>query len=51
MTPVIFIAGTMHQPFSPCGDRDVQLFGLLCRTTLVPDGDKGVRLKSNSPKM
>ena len=45
------ISGPMHHPSSPCGAQNSQSFRMWCITTLVPGGDKGVRLKSNSLKM
>ena len=38
------ISVPMYQPYSPCGDHDALLFGLLLITILVPYADNGVRL-------
>ena len=41
----------MYQPSSTFGAHYARSFGMLCITTLLPGGDKGVQLKSNYLKM
>ena len=43
------MAGTKYHPSTPCGSQDFYFPGLLCITIFLPEGHKGVLLKSKFP--